>query len=584
VTETTLSGAAKELGEILVESELITAEQLEKALELQRQDSGELSDILLKQGVITQDDLVTTTSLRLGIPVIDLKRQKAQPKAIDLIPGTLARKYNVLPLEIVDNCLVLVMANPEDSLAYRDAQSVSGKIIEPVIAAPDDIRQAINRSYRDTSEITTDIQQAVPAHTQPTTEELLQKAGERPLVRAIIQMISKAVDDRASDIHIQPRKDELRIRYRIDGVLHEVQSFPLGVHPIIISQLKVLAKMNIAEQKRPQDGHFTIKVGGEDIDIRMATYNTVLGETAVLRLLNRAFTFLKLNELGFNPWSLGRYQHLLQAPFGMIIAAGPTGSGKTTTLYASINHLNREERNIVTIEDPPEYEFDGVNQGQVNPKAGVTYAASVRATLRLDPDIVMIGEIRDRETAEMAIQAALTGRLVLSSMHANDAARALYRLLDLGVEPSLISAGLVGVVAQRIVRRVCHHCRRPLPPTQNEQDAYEREMNEVLDHFQHGEGCNFCVNTGYLGRVGLFEVMLVSDDIQRMLVKEASPQQIEAQAIKEGMIPMRTDGMIKVKEGITTPSEVLQSVFSFDSWLKAQPHRRTRPRRPSKKA
>lgn len=559
-----ISVAPKNLGETLVERGLITEKQLENALELQRKDGKGIRDILVEQGLVTADDLAMATSICLGIPLIDLKQQKPQPEALALIPEKLARKYNVLPLDVVDSCLVLVMANPEDSLAYQDAESWSGKRIEPLMAPPDDIRQAINQNYVGSGEITADIQQAAEVETEQVIESLLEKAADSPLSRVINLIVLDAVKNRASDIHIEPQRNRVRIRFRIDGVLHEVRSLPFSIHPIMISRLKILAKMNIAEQRLPQDGRFTVKVGGDNIDIRMATFRTLYGEMAVLRLLSRRFTFINLDELGFNPWSIGRYQHLLGAPFGMILTSGPTGSGKTTTLYASINRLKQDERNILTIEDPMEYEIEGVNQGQVNPKAGITFASGLRAMLRLDPDVIVVGEIRDKETAQMAVQAALTGRLVLSSVHANNAARTFFRLVDLGVEPSLISASVMGVVAQRIVRRVCPHCCASLELAPDEQAAYQEEMNEELDHYQHGEGCNFCANTGYLGRIGLFEVMLVSDAIQRMVVEGASPQQIETQAIKEGMIPMRRDGMMKVKEGMTTPSEVLKNVFSID--------------------
>ena len=561
----------KNLGEILVERELVTAEQLESALKLQRGNGKEIGDILVERGIISQDDLLTANSLRLGVPLVDLKQREAQQQAIDLIPGRLAHKYNVLPLEIVDSCLMLAMANPEDGLAYQDVQSVSGMRITPVMASADDIREAISRVYeddyeygRDNEQIAADIQQVIGAEAQRSTKGPLVKAVEGPLDRIINLIISEAVQNRASDIHIEPQKTKLRIRYRIDGILHEVRALPLNIHPVMISRLKIVAKMNITEQRQPQDGHFSIKMGRKDIDIRIATYCTVFGEMAALRLLNRAFTFMELDELGLNSWALGRYQQLLKTPFGMILVAGPTGSGKTTTLYASVNRLKRDACNILSIEDPIEYEFDGVNQGQVNPKAGVTFAAGLRAMLRLDPDIIVVGEIRDKETARMAVEAALTGCLVLSSIHASDTARVFSRLMHLGVEPYLISSSVVGVVAQRIVRRVCPHCGVPREPAPNEESAYKAEMNEVLDHFQCGEGCDVCANTGYLGRVGLFEVMLVSDAIQQMLVKGASPQQIEAQAVKEGMMSMRMDGMKKVKEGITTPSEVVRSIFSIN--------------------
>ncbi|MFC1988186.1 GspE/PulE family protein [Chloroflexota bacterium] len=559
--------ANKNLGELLVGSKLITSQQLANALKLQQGDGRELGDILVHQRIITPEDLLAVNSRRLGIPVVDLKYQAVQPEAIDLIPEALARKHNVLPLEVLDGSLVLVMANPEDYQAYQDAQIVSGKRIKPTMALPDTIRQSINRYYK-SSEASGQIASYVEKLAEPEAlkvkviDEETTKAVDGPLDRILNHIILEAVEKRASDIHIEPQKNRLRIRYRIDGAIHEVQSLPIKIHLTMISRLKIMAKMNIAERRKPQDGHISLTIEGHDIDIRVATYCTASGEIAVLRLLSKAFTFIELNELGFDPWSLGRYQHLLQSPYGIILVAGPTGSGKTTTLYASINHLRRGACNILTIEDPIEYQFDGVNQGQVNPKAGITFADGLRAMLRLDPDVIVVGEIRDKETAQMAIEAALTGCLVISSIHAGDAARVFSRLIHFGIEPYLISSSVLGVVAQRIVRRVCKDCDIRKEPNQDEAHNYEEEMDEALNHFKQGKGCNACANTGYLGRVGLFEVMLVSDSIQRMLANGASPQEIETQAVKEGMISMKADGMAKVKAGITTPSEVIKSVFS----------------------
>lgn len=550
------------LGNLLLERQLITAEELDRALNVQQQDGGELEDILLEQDLITSESLLELSSLRLGVPLIDLKQRQPQPEAIQLIPEKLARKYNVLPLEIVDGCLLLVMANAEDLLAYQDAESVSGMRVIPAMAAPDDIKRAIEQNYKGNGQINADIQNLVETQTERKAEKTSVKV-EGPLDRVIETIIFDAVRDRASDILIEPQRERLRIRCRIDGVLHEVQSLPIGIHPAMLSWIKVRAKMNITERRRPQDGHFNLKAGEKDVDIRVATYSTAFGEMATLRLLNREFTFIELEELGFNPWSLGRFEHLLRAPYGIILIAGPTGSGKTTTLYASVNRLKQVGCNILTIEDPIEYEFDGVNHGQVNQKAGLTFAAGIRSMLRLDPDIIVVGEIRDRETAQMAVEAALTGCLVLSSIHAGDAARVFSRMLHLGVEPYLLASSVVGVVAQRVVRRVCSYCRKPAKPTAQEKSAFEKEMNEELVHYQRGAGCNLCAHTGYLGRIGLFEVMLASDAIQQMLAKSDSPQQIETQAIKEGMMSMRTDGMTKVKEGTTTPSEVIRSVFSI---------------------
>ncbi len=558
----------KSLGEILVARNLITTHQLETALKLQQGDGRELGNILVHQRLITPEDLLEINSVHLGIPTVNLRTQEAQAEAIALIPETLARKYDILPLEVHNGSLTLAMANPENYHACQDAQMVSGKRIIPVLATLTEIRRAINHSYKSgegSVQIASEVEKLAQPEIPAGIVESTARESDRPLDRIINHIILEAVEDRASDIHIEPQKERVRIRYRIDGALHEVQSLPLKLHLPMIARLKILGKMNIAEKRRPQDGHFSVDADGQEIDIRVATFCTASGEIAVLRVLNRAFTFIDLDQLGFDSWSLGRYRHLLQSPYGMILVAGPTGSGKTTTLYASINHLRRGANNILTIEDPIEYEFEGVNQGQVNSKAGLSFASGLRAMLRLDPDVMVVGEVRDKETAQMATEAALTGCLVLSSIHAGDAARVFSRLIHFGIEPYLISSSILGVVAQRIVRRVCPHCSVPKEPGADEARAYEEQMNEKLQYYNQGKGCDLCADTGYLGRVGLFEVMLVSDTIQRMLSNGVSPQEIEVQAIREGMTSMKADGMSKVKAGITTPSEVIKSVFSVNT-------------------
>jgi general secretion pathway protein E len=360
-----------------------------------------------------------------------------------------------------------------------------------------------------------------------------------------------------------PHKDSLKIRYRIDGVLQDTASLPLSIHRALMSRLKIMATMNITEQRRPQDGQFSITVDGQDVDIRVACGNTIYGEMAVLRLLAKSASLLDLSELGFLPSMLERYQLLLKLPFGMILFGGPTGGGKTTTLYASINRLNRMERNIMTIEDPVEYHLEGINQFQINPKADIRFDNSLRAFMRLDPDVILVGEIRDTETASIATQAALTGHLVLSSIHANDAVGVMFRLLDLGVEPFIVCSALAGTVAQRILRRICTHCRKPYEPATEELAAYKQEMGELPAQFYKGEGCNICADTGYLGRVAILEVLTVTEEVRRMLISGATANQIRKQAIKDGMVPLMHDGMLKVKDGITTVSEVLRSTFSI---------------------
>jgi len=552
----------KSLGEMLIEENLITAEQLDKALELQRRQGGKLSDILLRQGLVKAEELVAVLSVQLNVPLIDLKRHKVQPEALRLIPEDMARKHTLIPLDIVGDSLIVVMADPEDIRTIEDIKAQSRMRVEVALGIPSDIEQAIALNYRSSSELDKQVSQFAPPvkEAAEVTSELIAKT---PVAQSLDLLIAQAVRDRASDVHLEPQEDRLRIRYRIDGILHDMFSLPLAGHAPLVSRVKILAGMNIAEQRRPQDGQFSIEVGDRQVDIRAATMETVYGERVTLRILDKSLSLFTLPELGFLADALKKYRAMLNSPFGMILVGGPTGSGKTTTLYASINQLDANERNILTIEEPIEYRFMDINQTQVNPKAGITFATGLRAILRHDPDIILVGEIRDKDTATTAVQAALTGHLVLSSIHANDAVSVLFRLIDLGGEPYLISSTLVGIVAQRMVRRICPHCRAPSQPSVEEQIAYEEEMKEPPTILYSGSGCNLCANTGYRGRTGLFELLVMSEEIRRMLLSNVSAGDIRAEALREGMITMKRDGMLKVKEGITSVSEVLRSVFSI---------------------
>jgi general secretion pathway protein E len=373
----------------------------------------------------------------------------------------------------------------------------------------------------------------------------------------LILIIDEAVKARASDIHLQPQEDKLRVRYRIDGTLHDTLSLPLATAVPLVSRIKVLANMNIAERPRPQDGQFSVEAKGRLIDIRVGTTPTVHGEMAAMRLLYKARATMTLPELGLSNDALTMYEKMLKVPYGMILVSGPTGAGKTTTLYASINCLDNIGRNIITIEDPVEYRFNNINQIQVNSKAGMTFASGLRSILRLDPNVILVGEIRDAETANIAVQAALTGHLVLSSIHANDAIGVIFRLLDLGIEPFLVASSLAGIVAQRMVRRICPECARPVRVSLLEQMIYTKEAHDERTEFLYGSGCQSCAQTGYMGRMGIFEILSMSDEIRMMLIKGASSGEMKARALKEGMITLLRDGMLKVKSNHTTPSEVL---------------------------
>ncbi|MFC2067288.1 GspE/PulE family protein [Chloroflexota bacterium] len=556
----------RDLGQILVESGIITNEQLEGALEQQSKGSKTLGQILTEQRLLTPHSLAFFTSLQMGIPLINLKRQGVQPDAIRLIPESIARKSVVIPVETINDVLVLAMEDPKDIEVIEAVTSLTMMRIEPVLAISQDIQEMIDISYRVGGEIEEQLSQIPTRYQKEGLKEAPASAdtvAQAPIVRAIDLLIKQGVRDRASDIHIEPQEGKLRVRYRIDGILTDVMTLPLSVHPPLISRVKIMAGLNIAERRRPQDGQISFVMEDRAVDIRVATSNTVNGEMAVLRILDKTFAYLPLRDIGFLPDSLEKYMKMVQSPFGIILISGPTGAGKTTTQYATVNLIDAVGRNILTIEDPVEYHFDNINQMQVNSPAGVTFAAGLRACMRLDPDVILVGEIRDTETAQIAIQAALTGHLVLSSVHANDTIATIFRMIDLGVEPFLLTSALVGIVAQRMVRRICPYCSQPTEVNDNERLAYQEALNEKRAEFLTGVGCSFCANTGYLGRTGIFELLTVGEKIRRMIISGADSDAMRAQAHQEGMVSLWHDGMLKVKNGITTPYEIIRNVYSI---------------------
>jgi general secretion pathway protein E len=550
------------LGESLVQMQIITPEQLHHALELQRERGDKLSEILVSQGIIRPEELASFLSIIWRVPLVDLKTHFVQPEALKLIPEELARKHTLIPLSIMGDALVVVMADPDDYVAVSDVFTRTNTKIEVAFAAAADIRRAIDIYYRSNEEI----QEKVNEFVSPGLKDREKASGfivETPLTESLDLIIEQAVRDRASDIHLEPQENRLRIRYRIDGVLHDMNSLPVRAHAELISRIKILAEMDVTRSRQPQDGQFSVKVGDRNIDIRVASADTVYGERITLRLLDKSLSLFTLPELGFLPEPLKRYKSLLHYPFGLILVGGPTGSGKTTTLYTSINELDRGGCNIMTIEDPVEYQFADISQSQIDPRAGVTFASGLRAMLRQDPDVILVGEIRDKETALTAVQAAITGHLVFSSIHANDALSMIARLIDLGVEPSLVSSTLIATVAQRMVRRICTNCRTTLAPSPAEQEIYSREIGQKLPAAYQGTGCHLCADTGYQGRTGIFELLVISREIQKMIINNAGVVELREQAIREGMFTMKQDGMMKIKEGITTFSEVMSSVFTI---------------------
>jgi len=564
--ETVDRGLRKDLSQMLIEAGLISDGQLQRVIELQRQSGDKLEQILLQQRLITPQQLAFFTSLQLGIPFVNLRKEGVRPHALKLIPESIARKYSVIPVDTTDNTIVIAMEDPRDIEAIEDLAAVTMKEVEPVISTSQDIQEMIDLNYRVGGEIEEQLSQIPTRYRSVGVREARVSAeaiAQAPVVRAIDLLIKQAVRDRASDIHIEPQEDKLRVRYRIDGILGDVMSLPLSVHSPLLSRVKIMAGLNIAERRRPQDGQITFDMGDREVDIRVATSNTIYGEMTVLRVLDKSFAFMPLQEIGFLPDILERYMQMIRTPFGMILISGPTGSGKTTTQYATVNQLDSVGRNILTIEDPVEYHFANINQMPVNPTAGLTFAAGLRATMRLDPDVILVGEIRDAETAQIGTQASITGHLVLSSVHANDTSSTIIRMIDLGLEPFLIASALIGVVAQRMVRRVCPYCSGAAEVSPDEQLAYEQELGEKRSEFIVGAGCNFCAGTGYLGRTGIFEVMIVTEAIRRLIVKGSSSDEIRNKAAKEGMVPLWHDGMLKVKSGVTTPYEILRNVFSI---------------------
>lgn len=494
-----------------------------------------------------------------------LRKKSPQPEAIRLIPEAMARKYLAIPISVEGNVLRVAMANSSDILALEALASWSQMRIVPEAATRDEVIDAIDFNYKAYDEIEKQISSisvgegSAKGASRPIVSD---SAADAPVAQALSLIIEEAVKARASDVHLQPGEDKIRVRFRIDGSLHDLFSLPLTTLTPLISRLKILANLNIADHHRPQDGQFSMKTKGRSIDIRVGIISTVYGEMAVLRLLDKSRATLALSDLGFLPGSLNQLEAMLKVPYGIILVSGPTGAGKTTTLYAALNSLDQTERNIITVEDPVEYRFSSINQIQVNPRAGITFASGLRSILRLDPDVILIGEIRDAETANIAIQSALTGHLVLSSIHANDAIGVVMRLVDLGVEPFLVASALIGVISQRMARRVCPDCGRPQQASPEEALIYAKEVGEERQEFVYGAGCASCANSGYRGRTGIFELLTFNDALKTLLLREATSNELRDEAINQGMVTLLGDGMEKVKQNITTPTEVLRNAYT----------------------
>jgi type IV pilus assembly protein PilB len=561
---------APRLGELLLRAGLITTAQLENTLSAQRDRRKRLGEILREDGLLDEVELAAVLAVQLDTPLVDLRERPSADAAIRLITEIDARRLWVLPLEFSgsdDASLVVATDDPSNRALLAEVEVIVGRSIIPLLSMRSEIYDAIRHRYR----VTGDLEAQVSAFTstrrvaQPPARTLspsLEGLQDAPVVQIVNLLVAQALRDRASDLHLEPHATGLRIRARVDGILREIADLPADLAPGLVSRIKILAELNIVEKQRAQDGQISFEIDGRKVDIRVATMRTIWGEKVVMRLLDRDRAVLRLTQLGVPADVRPVYQRLLASRYGMVIVAGPTGSGKTTTLYASISELDRAALNVTTIEDPVEYTFENVNQTQVNGAAGLTFAHGLRAILRQDPDVILVGEMRDRETAEIAVQASMTGHLVLSSMHATDAVSALFRLLEMGIEPFLVSASLTGVIGQRLMRRVCSHCRIEIEPTAEELGLFEAAELAPLAHAYLGRGCTYCVGTGYLDRIGAYELLRVTPDIRRLVASSAHFDEIRAQAVADGMVPMRTDALRKAAAGVTTVSEALRGVSS----------------------
>jgi type IV pilus assembly protein PilB len=558
------SRKTKKLGEILVEEGLITAEQLERALVEQSRTDQLLGRILIDLKMVKESDLMAALAKQIGFRFVDLADFTIDGSAAGLIPEQVARRYRALPIGYEDSRLLVAMADPANLFALDDIRTITGMDLQPVVATAADIEVAI-RKYSRMDESVQKLSTEASSAAEDDMAEMERAAAsleEGPIVKMVNLLITQAIADRASDIHIEPMEREVRIRYRIDGVLQEVMRSPKNIQAGLISRLKVMADINIAERRVPQDGRIGLTVSGKSIDLRVATLPTVYGEKVVIRILDKSSVLLKLEELGFLDQSFKRFQEAYTKPYGAVLVTGPTGSGKSTTLYACLNIVNKPDKNIITVEDPVEYRLQGINQMQMNARAGLTFASALRSILRADPDVVLVGEIRDRDTAQIAIEAALTGHLVLSTLHTNDAPSSLPRLVEMGVETYLVASSIDCVVAQRLARKLCPKCREGYRPNhaELEQAGFPEFVWDDIKELFRPVGCTACSKTGFRGRLGLYEVMTMSEEIERLVVERAPSDEIKRSARRDGMITLREDGLEKVRLGITSVEEILRVV------------------------
>jgi type IV pilus assembly protein PilB len=563
------------LGELLTKASLITQDQLKEALRVQKETGGKLGETLIKLGFVSEEDITECLSQQFGVPSINLQHFEIDASVIKLIPGDVARKYNILPVNKTGATITIAMADPTNVFAMDDIKFMTGYNVEPVVASELGIKAAIDSYYGTTSslelkKVMEDLQTQETADLEVLEDDeeldvsaLVDSAEEAPVVKLCNLILTDAIKRGASDIHIEPYEKEYRVRFRIDGILYEIMNPPLKLKDAITSRMKILAKLDISEKRLPQDGRIKLKIKLEDknkeLDFRVSTLPTLFGEKIVMRLLDKDNLRLDMTKLGFEPESLVRFEEAIFKPWGMVLVTGPTGSGKTNTLYSALSKVNSPEVNIMTAEDPVEFNLPGINQVQMKEQIGLNFAATLRSFLRQDPNIILVGEIRDFETAEIAIKAALTGHLVLSTLHTNDAPSTINRLMNMGIEPFLVATATQLIAAQRLTRRVCSHCKEPVEMTNQAllNMGYKKEEVGTFTPYK-GRGCEKCNNTGYKGRVALVEVMVIDDDIRDLILSGGTAIDIKRKAMENGMITLRRSGLAKIKEGVTTVDEVVR--------------------------
>ena len=548
----------RNVGHILVDRGLISLEQLHDAERQQRETGRSLGRVLVDEHLVGEKDLVAALATQIGMDFVDLEGAEVDGRATTLLSDTIMRRHSILPIGYADGKLVVAMSDPSNVVAMDDVRTITKMEVKPVVATKADLAKAIDKYASMTEDIESMAGDLAGEDDASDLADIHSVTQDAPIVKFVNLLITQAVSDGASDIHIEPGEKELRVRYRIDGVLHEVMKSPRSIQNGVISRLKIMADVDIAERRIPQDGRIGLTVHGKQIDLRFSTLPTVYGEKVVMRILDKSSVMLSLDDLGFLDHNLARFEEAYRKPYGMILVTGPTGSGKSTTLYATLNVVNREGVNIITTEDPVEYRLPGISQVQVNNKVGLSFASALRSILRQDPDIVLVGEMRDRETAHIGVEAALTGHLVLSTLHTNDAPSAVTRLTEMGIEPFLVGSAVDCVLAQRLARRVCSRCVEMVRPEAEMLKAagFDDDIVDERPEVPQAVGCSACSHTGYRGRLAVHEVMTVTEEIERLAVARASSEEIARMAVEQGMRQLRDDGLAKILLGRTTIEEI----------------------------